>query len=401
MKGSLFNLIVFLLVVFLSCKKEKTATESNTSPVAVAGPDQVISLPIDSAWLDGNSSGDPERTIREWIWTKFSGPASFNIVNANQAKTVVKSLVEGIYQFELRITDALGLIDADTIIITVRPSNTQWTRLSSPPGYGSGQTIILGIDVDNVFVGESFSKGFWKYDERTNSFIQKQNISAQACCQMVSFSVNGKGYAGMGLDLNQTFYSNQMYQFDPVSNEWTQKKNAPISGLATPLVVNGFVYLLQDSSVWMYDPNNDAYTTKKDFPVNTEYYSTAGFVIDGSGYYVSKSNCWNYDTSTDSWAPKSGLPEYLAVRGAFSLNGYGYVFADADRSSLNYDYVLHLWQYDPEKDQWLRLNDYPGDGTGAIKTASVNGTIYLGFGYKRLNNMIDEDDLAGDFWKFQ
>ena len=130
MKRSLFNLIAFLLsgfVVLLSCKKEKTAMESNTPPVAVAGPDQVISLPTDSAWLDGNSSIDPERTIREWLWTKFSGPASFHIINANQAKTVVKSLVEGIYQFELRITDAFGFVNKKSLGLLKRVGSATQT----------------------------------------------------------------------------------------------------------------------------------------------------------------------------------------------------------------------------------------------------------------------------------
>jgi hypothetical protein len=50
----------------------------NKPPTAVAGPDQVITLPTDSVSLDGMTSNDPDGTISEWLWKKISGPASFN-----------------------------------------------------------------------------------------------------------------------------------------------------------------------------------------------------------------------------------------------------------------------------------------------------------------------------------
>ena len=51
----------------------------NKPPTAIAGPDQVITLPTDSISLDGRASSDPDGTISEWLWTKISGPASFVI----------------------------------------------------------------------------------------------------------------------------------------------------------------------------------------------------------------------------------------------------------------------------------------------------------------------------------
>ena len=41
------------------------------------------------------------------LWTKISGPSSFNIANANAVQTQVTNLVEGVYQFELKVTDAV------------------------------------------------------------------------------------------------------------------------------------------------------------------------------------------------------------------------------------------------------------------------------------------------------
>ena len=79
----LLILSILLTGIFLSCKKERSCEgckENNKPPTAVAGPDQVITLPTDSVSLDGSASNDPDGTISEWLWTKISGPASFAII---------------------------------------------------------------------------------------------------------------------------------------------------------------------------------------------------------------------------------------------------------------------------------------------------------------------------------
>ena len=85
-KISLGTIVILIAIqVNLSCKKETSCEgckENNKPPIAVAGPDQVITLPTDSVLLDDRNSSDPDRTISEWLWTKISGPASFIINNS-------------------------------------------------------------------------------------------------------------------------------------------------------------------------------------------------------------------------------------------------------------------------------------------------------------------------------
>lgn len=86
---------------FTSCEKEfssKNCREDNKPPNAVAGRDQVITLPSDSISLDGSSSGDPDGMKSEWLWMKITGPASFSITNTSTTKTRIKKLIRGIYQ---------------------------------------------------------------------------------------------------------------------------------------------------------------------------------------------------------------------------------------------------------------------------------------------------------------
>jgi Tol biopolymer transport system component len=96
----------------------------NQPPVAKAGLDQTITLPVNTVNLDGRGSIDPDNNIAGYVWTKISGPSSFNIANANLVQTLVTSLVQGIYQFELTVTDAGSLSSKDTVKVTVKNPTT-------------------------------------------------------------------------------------------------------------------------------------------------------------------------------------------------------------------------------------------------------------------------------------
>jgi hypothetical protein len=113
------------MLLFLSCKREYSyeGGKNNKPPLAAAGSDIAITLPLDSVLLDGSKYSDPDGKISVWQWTKVSGPASVTIANANAATTQVANLTEGIYQFELKVTDAGGPFSKDRIQVTVDSSN--------------------------------------------------------------------------------------------------------------------------------------------------------------------------------------------------------------------------------------------------------------------------------------
>ena len=191
---------IFLIVVtatgtiFFSCKKEYSCEgcNGNKPPIAIAGPNQLIPLPTDSISLDGSASNDPDGTISEWLWKKISGPASSDIRNSAIAKTVVKNLVKGVYQFELIVTDDKGASTNDTMMVTVdvaaptnhapvanagndttitSPANTanldgskstdpdnnitiyQWTKINGPSSFNIGNANEVTTQVSNLLEG--------------------------------------------------------------------------------------------------------------------------------------------------------------------------------------------------------------------------------------------------------
>jgi ribosomal protein L14 len=96
----------------------------NLAPNANAGLDQNITLPTNSASLNGSGT-DPDGTITVYLWTKISGPTAGTITNANAAATTATGMVQGIYKFQLRVTDNSGATDLDTMQVTVNPALNQ------------------------------------------------------------------------------------------------------------------------------------------------------------------------------------------------------------------------------------------------------------------------------------
>jgi len=118
------------LFIFASCKKGITDSLlspspiiNNKLPVANAGIDQLIFLPTDSIVLSGSGSST-DGSIISYRWTKVTGPLSFNIADTNVAVTKVKNLNDGIYEFELEVTDNKGLSAKDSVTIIVNINNS-------------------------------------------------------------------------------------------------------------------------------------------------------------------------------------------------------------------------------------------------------------------------------------
>lgn len=94
----------------------------NHRPVAIAGNDTTIVLPNSSLLLDGSRSWDPDNNIIGFAWRSIPGSPDATISDPVSQKLQVDNMKQGVYRFELTVTDAGGLFDKDTIVITVNPS---------------------------------------------------------------------------------------------------------------------------------------------------------------------------------------------------------------------------------------------------------------------------------------
>jgi hypothetical protein len=157
MKRALFTILFVMTIavtIHLSCKKEYSCEGCyNEPPVALAGPDQFITLPMDSVLVNGEASNDPDGKIKEWHWTKIAGPASFNSSQLESAKAVIRLLVEGIYQFELEVTDNKGARARDTAKITVKTG----VNTNHQPVACAGQDKTIALPLNSVMLDGSCS----------------------------------------------------------------------------------------------------------------------------------------------------------------------------------------------------------------------------------------------------
>ena len=90
----------------------------NQAPTANAGTDVIITLPTNNSILQGIGT-DTDGTITGYLWTKISGPSAGTITNAATAVTSVTGLVQGVYSFQLTVTDNAGATGKDTLLVTV------------------------------------------------------------------------------------------------------------------------------------------------------------------------------------------------------------------------------------------------------------------------------------------
>ncbi|KFQ19190.1 Dyslexia-associated protein KIAA0319-like [Merops nubicus] len=116
--------------------------EINKPPVAKIAGNVVITLPTDTAELDGSKSSD-DKGIVSYLWTRDEGsPAAGEVLNNSDHHPVLllSNLVEGTYTFHLRVTDAKGESDVERTTVEVKPD----------PRKNNLVEIILDVNVSQL-----------------------------------------------------------------------------------------------------------------------------------------------------------------------------------------------------------------------------------------------------------
>jgi len=240
------------------------------------------------------------------------------------------------------------------------PLDSVWTQKTPIP---TGGSVAASFSISGEgYVLDGYS-AFWKYDTASAGWIQKDSFPEYPGAGMTAFSINGKGYVGLG-------GSNNMWQYDPVADSWKQLGNFPGTAntlLATFVVGNyayvgtGVVGLITNTAVasfYQYDPSTDTWTQKGDFP---------------------------------------GGPRNSAT--GFSIGNMGYLGTGLD---INGHYLSDFWQYNPTSDSWIRKSDFGGGGRFAAAAFSGTNQGYMGFGQGA--DQITPYELTNvffDLWQYQ
>ncbi len=260
---------------------EVKVTDVNLPPIANAGPDRIVFLPMDTLLLDGSGSTDPENNITTYKWRKLSGAPITYIYFNDRIKTGVYSVIEDSYSFELTVTDAMGLFSKDTIVIKVTPPDAITAILLDagkqikPRYYPTGLTV--GDKV--IFAGGFEDTG---YSSRVDILDTKTNLQTTAelsipRMHIAAVAVNDKVYFAGGVTTNDQLTS-RIDIYDSKNNVWTTDELSVPRFFVAGAAIGNKIFFGGGST----DPNRAACSKIVDiFDISTRSWSVASLKEHG------------------------------------------------------------------------------------------------------------------------
>ena len=281
--------------------------------------------------------------------------------------------------------------------------------------------LILGlavIGVTIIFAACSKDVDTNNGNETENKWIQKANYQGAYFTGDVVFSINGKIYTGITSPI-----SKELWEYDPATNKWAEKKIFPgNANIYTCFVAGNSAYILDGEfdygsikwiyKTWEYNPITDNWVQKANSPISTpNYQSCFSFGINNKGYVGSISGTfYEYNPETNSW-------KECANSGTYSNTEHGGMAVTSTEQNgciiggTIYRYIsgnIHTWNtgsvymYNPITDKWTGKAEFPM----AIERGMAfcrNGVIYAGLGYADnnvINNKIYKYDSENNSWSF-
>ena len=252
------------------------------------------------------------------------------------------------------------------------PVSNSWSQkakfesmLNSRVGFSIGNKgYTMGIipDVINVNVGYYLTM---EYDPVLNSWIQKAPFSG-AAYGSVGFSIGNMGYAGTGFNYtsgsNNRSVLDDFFEYDPVSDVWTRKSNfaggSRYGAVGFSIDNKGYVGIGigNGNDFWEYDPISDSWSQKANVPGGSRD-SAVGFSIGNKGYVgtggggewvwetgTRRQDFWEYDPASNTWTQKANFAGGVRTRAvSFSIGNKGYVGAGSNGDGFQQDF----WEFTP------------------------------------------------------
>uniref|UniRef100_W5LWA4 KIAA0319 like n=1 Tax=Lepisosteus oculatus TaxID=7918 RepID=W5LWA4_LEPOC len=166
--------------------------ENNKPPVADAGPEKELTLPVDRTSLDASKSQD-DQGISKYHWEQSKGPEGVKLENADSAVATVTGLQVGEYEFTLTVTDERGLESRDSVRVVVRE------EVDQPPQARVQSGVRVTLPVRTAALDGSHStddKGvtsfLWTRDENSPAAGEVLNNSDHQAVLLLGNLVEGK-----------------------------------------------------------------------------------------------------------------------------------------------------------------------------------------------------------------
>jgi hypothetical protein len=278
-------------------------------------------------------------------------------------------------------------------------------------GFSIGTKIYIGPGYDWA---DNNRNDLWEYDPAINNWTQKASFPGKFNGSCKGFSIGDKGYVVV-LNVNYINISsstNDLWEYDPSKNVWTQKASVPkISseyvGVAFSIGTKGYVGIGYDDNAhsarefWEWDPMTNSWSEKKNYPGKSTMgavgfsIGTKGYIGTGSGYgNVYYQDFWEWDQATNTWTKKAdfaGTARYNAI--GFSIGNKGYLATGGANSAHFRDF----WEWDQATNVWIQKVNFGGVERFAAVGISTGNKAYIGTGIGKSSG--NEYSLK-DLWEY-
>lgn len=241
------------------------------------------------------------------------------------------------------------------------PMTNEWTRKADFPSLITYATGLSVNDMGYFAMGKlnsSYYRSLVRYDPVSNSWqALATNPGAASTMDSPGFAINGRLYVPA---------AGEMYEYNPETNVWT-KKSYPAElgylGGGAAFSINGKGYLgigwvhgkgVDVSDFFEYDPLLDKWTRKASFPGLLRDNATSFSLPNGKGYVgmgLAKpqmqylTDMWEYDPVADTWTktedypgtPRCGARALVVGSAAYIVAGYGEI------------YEKDMWRFGPSE----------------------------------------------------
>lgn len=234
-----------------------------------------------------------------------------------------------------------------------------------------------------------------------NNWIQKTDYGGCERYMAFAFVINEKSYVGGGNSSLTSCNDNEMWEYDPITDQWIQKQELPVDPYdIKAFSVGEFGYIIAtisigsktlETQVWQYNPSVDQWLQKDIFPGESRTAAVA-LNIGDKGYYglgktlggTLKEDFWEYDPMLDQWTQKVDMPVGRRAATAFSIGLKGYIGIGSDMSDF--------WEYNTETNDWIQKTDFGGTARQFAVGFSIGSNGYVGSGL--------DENYRNDFWEY-
>lgn len=288
-------------------------------------------------------------------------------------------------------------------IISIGQTQNFWTKKNDFGGLKRERAVgfsigTMGFISCGVDTAEVVLKDLWQYNAVFDSWTQKANLPGSKRRDAVAFVIGSKGYVGSGIDNDESAFGVKLkdfWEYDPATNLWSQIADYPGSGglgiyFATAFTIDTKAYVCggkfgpnsYSNQLWEYKPSINQWTQRANFTGGVRYQLSSfsvgyyGYVGLGANQDVFKKDFWKYNGGTNQWTQIADLP--ASERGGattFTIGSRGFVCMGNDGGILD-----DLWEYNPSNNQWYVRAPYGGSERKNAVAFVIDGKAYVGTG---------------------